>query len=108
MTVRLRPHHLLCILTYKGAGYSPAFCANYDRIAVRIAHREEIEICAGPDDVCAPLLSTDHPHCLRDSVTERDDKAAAAVSTLLGFPIATGTRLALSDAIAAAGHSLRA
>jgi hypothetical protein len=95
MTVRLRPHHLLCILTYKGAGYSQAFCANYDRIAARIGEQEEIEICAGPDDVCAPLLLTEHPHCFNLGVTERDDKAGAAVAAMLGFPVAAGTRFAL-------------
>ena len=25
MTIRLRAHHLLCLLTYAGKGYSPAF-----------------------------------------------------------------------------------
>ena len=29
MTVRLRAHHLLCMLTYVGKGYSPAFCAGF-------------------------------------------------------------------------------
>jgi hypothetical protein len=95
MTVRLRPHHLLCVLTYKGAGYSPAFCANYDRIAARIAEHEEIEICAGPDDVCAPLLLTEAPHCLKDSVTERDARAAVSMSSLLGFAVETGIRFKL-------------
>ena len=32
MTVRLRSRHLLCLLTYKGEGYRPAF-VNLDRIA---------------------------------------------------------------------------
>ena len=32
MTIKLRAHHLLCLLTYVGKGYSPAFTANYDRV----------------------------------------------------------------------------
>ena len=36
MTVRLRPHHLLCLLSYIGRGYSPAFSANMTRVARRL------------------------------------------------------------------------
>jgi hypothetical protein len=114
MTVRLRPHHLLCVLTYRGAGYSPAFCANFDRIAARIADREDIEICAGPDDVCAPLLSTEASHCLNESVQDRDIEAANSISELLGRSVATGIRLELDAAIlercrhAFAGDTIRA
>lgn len=99
MTVRLRPHHLLCVLTYRGAGYSAAFCANFDHIAARIAGHEEIEICAGPDDVCAPLLVSDVPHCFNDSVVVRDAQAADAVSELLGFPIINGATFKLNDSL---------
>lgn len=93
MTVRLRAHHLLCLLTYAGKGYGPAFTANYDRIADRIGAGEEIEIVAGPDDICAPLLNDPEAHCRRDSVVERDALAARAVGDLLGRPIAAGDRL---------------
>ena len=33
MTIRLRPHHLLWVVTYVGRGYSPAFTANMTRIS---------------------------------------------------------------------------
>ncbi|WP_292282104.1 DUF1284 domain-containing protein, partial [Mesorhizobium sp.] len=64
MTVRLRAHHLLCLLTYVGKGYSPAFTANYDVVVKRLAGGEDILIVSGPDDICAPLLSESEPHCL--------------------------------------------
>ncbi len=54
MTVELRPHHLLCMLTYVGKGYSPAFCANYDAVLARLSAGEEILLVDGPDSVCAP------------------------------------------------------
>ncbi|MFI5409667.1 DUF1284 domain-containing protein [Kaistia sp. UC242_56] len=95
MTVRLRAHHLLCMLTYVGKGYTPAFCTNYDAITTRLTRGEDIEIVAGPDDVCAPLLSTDDPHCHNDSVLVRDAEAAAAVSALLETPVSDGFRLSL-------------
>ncbi|WP_445679008.1 DUF1284 domain-containing protein [Radicibacter daui] len=95
MTVRLRPHHLLCLLTYVGKGYSPAFTANYDAVAVRLAKGEEIQIVAGPDDICAPLLGEEDAHCRRQSVIRRDEAAAADNGRLLGFAVTSGTRLTL-------------
>ncbi len=61
MTVRLRAHHLLCMLTYVGKGYSPAFVENYEVIAARLSAGEEIELVAGPDDICGPLTADQRP-----------------------------------------------
>ncbi|MEP6566129.1 MAG: DUF1284 domain-containing protein [Mesorhizobium sp.] len=99
MTIRLRAHHLLCLLTYVGKGYSPAFTANYDVIADRLVRGEEILIVSGPDDICAPLLGEPEPHCLRDSVIERDRLAARDLGELLARPIRAGIRLDLDAAI---------
>jgi hypothetical protein len=93
MTVRLRAHHLLCMLTFVGEGYTPAFTANYIRIAERLSSGEEIEIVSGPDDICAPLLSGRSAHCHNASVCTRDEAAAEAVSRLLGMPAGGGTRI---------------
>ena len=71
MTVRLRPHHLLCLLTYVGKGYSPAFTANYDAIAMRIEQGEELLIVSGPDD--RETLR----NALRDGVRRRVDEISA-------------------------------
>lgn len=97
MTVRLRGHHLLCILTYKGEGYSPAFVANLDWIAARLTSGVDMLLVDGPDDVCAPLLAPDgeEVHCGLDRVRERDWLALDAVSTLLARPLAAGDRLTL-------------
>lgn len=93
MTIRLRPHHLLCLLTYAGKGYSVAFVANFDAIAARLSAGEDILIVSGPDDICAPVLGEAEPHCLRDGVAERDRQAAASVGTLLGYSIAEDMEL---------------
>ena len=94
MTIRLRPHHLLCLQTYAGKGYTPAFTANYDLIAARLSNGEDIEIVEGPDDICTPLLTETDPHCWRDSVTQRDQQAAANLELLLATK--TGTKLTLT------------
>jgi uncharacterized protein len=105
MSLRLRPHHLLCMLTYVGKGYTPEFTANFTHLLSRIdAGERAIEIADGPDEICQPLLSTPDPHCHNESVRLRDRLAAEDLSRLLGTPILPGTRLELTDAII---HQLR-
>ena len=101
MTVRLRPHHLLCLLTYVGKGYTPAFVANYDTIARRLSDGEDVLVVDGPDDVCAALLCEPNPHCFRDSVRERDAQAAVDVGDLLDISISAGVRIELHPALLA-------
>jgi len=97
MTVRLRAHHLLCMLTYAGDGYSRAFTANFDAIVERIAAGENILIVAGPDDLCAPLLCAPDPHCLRDSVRERDRLAARDLGKLLDMDVSAKCRVTIGE-----------
>lgn len=92
MTVRLRAHHLLCLLTYVGKGYSPAFTGNYDKVAERLTGGEEVLIVDGPDDICGPLLDEPEPHCLGESAAGRDELAARDVGALLHRPVAAGAR----------------
>jgi len=101
VTVRVRPHHLLCLLTYVGRGYDAKFTANFDTIARHLGRGEEILIVSGPDDICRPLLDTDENHCDRESVAERDRLAARDVSTLLGQSIREGTSLRLNAKLVA-------
>jgi hypothetical protein len=93
MTIRLRPHHLLCMLTFVGKGYTAAFTENYIRIAARLSAGEDILVVEGPDDVCAPMLGEVDHHCLCDSVTDRDLKASGAVEALLKVPAGPGTSI---------------
>ncbi|MCW0000371.1 DUF1284 domain-containing protein [Pararhizobium sp. YC-54] len=93
MTIRLRPHHLLCMLTFVGRGYTQAFTENYIRIAARLSAGEDILVVEGPDDVCAPMLGEADHHCLCDSVTERDLKAWQAVEALLKVPAGPGASI---------------
>ncbi|GHG92849.1 DUF1284 domain-containing protein [Pseudodonghicola xiamenensis] len=95
MTVRRRPHHLLCILTYVGKGYSPAFTVNMSAVAGRLAAGDEAEIVAGPDDICVLILGGSESHCRGDSVTGRDRAAADDLGGLLGLSIRSGVRLTL-------------
>ncbi len=78
--VRLRPHHLLCLLTFVGEGYTPEFVANFDAVVRRIRAGEAIELIDGRDDVCAPLEGTGDVHCASASVARRDRAALLALA----------------------------
>ncbi|WP_434286704.1 DUF1284 domain-containing protein [Celeribacter sp. SCSIO 80788] len=93
--IHLRPHHLLCLLTYVGKGYSPAFVAGYDRIVTRLNAGEEVEIVEGPDDICAPIACDLHEHCHGSSVISRDALAARDVGRVLEQGISPGAKLVL-------------
>jgi hypothetical protein len=72
VTVRIRPHHLLCLLTFAG------------------------EFFFGPDDICAPLLGDPECHCREGTVLERDRRAADALSSLLKQPIRENASIQLN------------
>jgi hypothetical protein len=87
VTVRLRPHHVLCMLTFAGEGYSPEFIANFAAIVARIGAGEAVELIDGSDDVCAPLEASDDTHCGNASVGRRD-RAALLALVEAGLPVA--------------------
>ncbi len=101
MTIRLRGHHFLCLLTYVGKGYSAEFIANYDRIVARLSEGEDILIVEGPDDICAPLLAGTDPHCLNASVMVRDKLALRDLGAIWGVTLAPGTPFRFEPAMIA-------
>ncbi|GAA0770776.1 DUF1284 domain-containing protein [Roseibium denhamense] len=91
MTIQIRPHHLLCLLTYLGKGYSDPFVQNYDRLVESINNGEDMQLVDGPDDICQPMLSSPECHCHNESVRERDRIAARDIGMLLmGEPFSAG------------------
>lgn len=101
MTVSIRPHHLLCMLTFLGKGYTPGFVANYSNIIARLTAGEDIRLVLGPDDICQPMLSEKDCHCHNDSVRRRDDQAAAAIGAVLATELSDGSALMLdTDSVA--------
>lgn len=99
MTVKLRGHHLLCMLTYEGIGYTERFVRNFDATLRRIQNSEEIEIVEGPDDICAPLLSDENAvdgHCRLKRVERRDTRALEALSGLLGKSVSAGSHIQIT------------
>jgi len=100
VSVRVRPHHLLCMLTFVGEGYSPAFVANFGRVLERIGAGEPVELVDRPDDICAPLRDTEDAHCVEPAVRRRDEEALRRL-TGPGRPFADARPLLDRAAIAA-------
>ena len=91
--VRLRGHHLLCILTYKGKGYTPDFVKNFDAVVAAINDGEKIQIVDGSDDICAALrhgaeITCAHAReCRTTGIRNRDRMALREISRILQFPL---------------------
>jgi uncharacterized protein len=87
LPLTLRGHHLLCSISYSGAGYSPEFIANFDDLCARLTAGEEVRLTFAPDTICKPMLGSADCHCHRPHILLRD---------LLGFlsaSLATGRLL---------------
>lgn len=98
--VRLRGHHLLCLLTYKGLGYSSAFVAGMTATAARLVAGATVEIVEGPDDICEPLCRADqNPHCHETTVPERDRRALSLVAGVLGHTLEIGDRFVFDETL---------
>ncbi|MEE4013828.1 DUF1284 domain-containing protein [Roseibium sp. FZY0029] len=95
MSVSIRPHHLLCMVTYLGKGYTPAFVDNYSTIVQRLNDGEPIELVEGPDALCQPMLNEPGCHCRNESVRDRDRSAAAEIAQVLGCKVESGNLFVL-------------
>jgi hypothetical protein len=66
MPVQLRGHHFLCILTYRGYGYTPAFVENMSAVVADIGAGRPVRLVEGPDDICNGLTPADRILCNHD------------------------------------------
>lgn len=92
MPVQLRGHHFLCILTYRGFGYTPGFVDNMSAIVADIAAGRAVRLVAGPDDICAGLSASDGVACDHDCAAHDtrliDDVAIAEIRKHIGVDFA--------------------
>lgn len=92
--IPMRPHHLLCSLTYCGKGYSADFVAGYDRVIESLAAGAPVRIVEGPDAICAPRLGEPGCHCHEARIAWRDRQAAADLALCLDSNLKPGTEIA--------------
>lgn len=69
-TIQLRPHHLLCFLSFKGLGYSNEFVANYWQVVDKIKNHDAlIQIVFKNDYICASC-----PHYINQNLCQYQTK----------------------------------
>ncbi len=99
--VLLRGHHFLCILTYRGKGYSPAFVENMTRQVEAIRAGRDVRLIEGPDAICAGLTQACRAEvqhdCSAADTRRLDGQAQEAVSRVLGRDLATAQSLSAKD-----------
>lgn len=66
MTAKLRGHHLICLNFFRGEGYSEDFIKNIPEVL----KKENIEIVAGADEVCAKCLHLKDNKCANKEYAE--------------------------------------
>jgi len=63
--LRIRGHHLLCIVGFRGHGYNSAFVENMQRVADAVRGQPELRltVCEACDDICAACPHTENSAC---------------------------------------------
>lgn len=85
MTLKLRPHHLLCTQAYHGMGYSKGFLSNMDEVIRRLRQNpdEQIEIVFSADSICGDCPSKEYEEsCKSDEKVFRYDRAVIEILNL--------------------------
>lgn len=74
MSVRLRGHHLLCLLGFRGMGYSEEFARNMSKVYEKLRRTPEtsILIVEGADDLCVKFPCDQEYHCDDAAVHQHD------------------------------------
>ena len=86
-TLKLRPHHLLCIQKYTGHGYDEEFTRNMDQIveAIELNSTGLIELVKGGDQLCSSCPNYVDEECNSpDKVSEMDEKVLQACGLSYG------------------------
>ena len=100
--LRLRAHHLLCILGYRGLGYNDRFVGNMTRVVELVRNNPEliVEVINSPDVICSvcprlpgPGDATTATPCQRAG--ERDNVVLMKLGLISGARSSVGAVLGL-------------
>lgn len=87
----IRGHHLLCLLGFKGYGYSKAFVENMRIISTQINAEPDsviLKVVERPDDICTSCPHLGENGCLQngpnseDMVRKRDNRVVHALNLI--------------------------
>lgn len=103
MPIELRGHHLLCLLGYRGMGYSDSYVENMTRTYRTLLAEPDTacKIVSGPDHLCACFPADGDYHCEDRNVAERDE----LILRKLG--LASGDVTTWADILSRVASSLR-
>ncbi|WP_322348592.1 DUF1284 domain-containing protein [Tumebacillus algifaecis] len=103
MAISLRGHHLLCLLGYRGMGYSDAYVDNMTVVYSTLLSDPQTtcKIVSGPDQLCACFPADGEYHCEDRNVAERD----ALILQRLG--LTPGQLVTWEDILARVARSLQ-
>jgi uncharacterized protein len=101
MPVHLRGHHFLCMLTFRGLGYSAEFTANMAAKIMLIKTGAPVTLVNGPDDICAGMTkacinATGHD-CQMADIIDMDKTARFAVEAVLNRNLEFGSPISSKD-----------
>ena len=76
--LHLRPHHLLCLQTFTGRGYSEEFVRHITLVKRQLTRdpRTAIELVSGVDDLCAHCPNNVDGQCTSDNPALFDSKVS--------------------------------
>ena len=94
MILRIRAHHLLCMMGFRGLGYSPEFVENMQLVVASFfsAPGMDTELAAGADDICSACPNLHDGACHADEDSERN-VAARDEAVLRRLGLSAGGRM---------------
>lgn len=97
--MELRAHHLLCLTTYRGKGYSEAFVAEMDRVHDALRSGREaglrLVVTEALDVTCRACPNREGEGCrFQQSVVNRDRRMLAELGLAPGEAIEAGPAIA--------------
>lgn len=99
--IKIRGHHLLCVLTFAGRGYSRKFERDFKAIVRRMRKNEMMQIVDQPDEICRSVKDCEGSHCYEPRIDLRDQLALADISAVLRRNLKVGDEIAPADLLTA-------
>lgn len=74
MVLKLRGHHLFCLLGYRGMGYSEEYVKNMTILHQTLRNEPNtfIQLVNGPDQLCEKYPNSGDYHCENKNIYEKD------------------------------------
>ena len=72
--LKLRGHHLFCLLGYQGMGYSEEYVENMTSLHQMLREEPEtwVQLIEGPDQLCEKYPNSGEYHCQDQHIGDRD------------------------------------